>query len=82
MVGITRIWVTDDFFHITIPIGDKKKAFNGEEDFRIPPKILSGEEILEKGYLIPISWEKMKIKSLEYDVNTNCWKKKSLYFFS
>ena len=58
------------------PYWRQKKAFNGEEDFRIPHKILSGEEILEKGYLIPISWEKMKIKSLEYDVNTNCWKKK------
>ena len=80
MVGITRIWVTDDFFHITIPIGDKKKAFNGEEDFRIPPKILSGEEILEKVDLIPISWEKMKIKSLESNVNTNCWKKTKSIF--
>ena len=58
------------------PYWRQKKAFNGEQDFRIPPKILSGEEILEKVDLIPISWGKMKIKSLESDVNTNCWKKK------
>ena len=58
------------------PYRRQKKAFNGEQDFRIPPKILSGEEILEKVDLIPISWGKMKIKSLESDVNTNCWKKK------
>ena len=64
------------------PYWRQKKAFNGEEDFRIPPKILSGEEILEKVDLIPISWEKMKIKSLESNVNTNCWKKKSPYFLS
>ena len=47
------------------PYWRQKKAFNGEQDFRIPPKILSGEEILEKVDLIPISWGKMKIKSLE-----------------
>ena len=41
---------------------------------------MSGEEILEKLDLIPISWGKMKIKSLESDVNTNCWKKKSIFF--
>ena len=62
------------------PYRRQKKAFNGEQDFRIPPKILSGEEILEKVDLIPISWGKMKIKSLESDVNTNCWKKKSIFF--
>ena len=54
------------------PYQRQKKAFNGEQDFRIPIKILSGEEILEKIDLIPISWGKMKIKSLESDVNTNC----------
>ena len=58
------------------PYQRQKKAFNGEQDFRIPIKILSGEEILEKIDLIPISWRKMKIKSLESNVNTNCWKKK------
>ena len=41
---------------------------------------MSGEEILENFDLIPISWGKMKIKSLESDVNTNCWKKKSILF--
>ena len=46
----------------------------------MPPKILSGKEILKKVDLIPISWGKMKIKSLESNVNTNCWKKKSPYF--
>ena len=63
------------------PYQRQKKAFNDEQDFRIPIKILSGEEILEKVDLIPISWGKMKIKSLESDVNTNCWKK-SPYFLS
>ena len=48
----------------------------------MPPKILSEKEILKKVDLIPISWGKMKIKSLESNVNTNCWKKKSPYFFS
>ena len=60
----------------------QRKTFNGEQDFRMPPKILSGEDILENFDLIPISWGKMKIKSLEFDVNTNFWKKKSPYFFS
>ena len=42
----------------------------------MPPKILSEKEILKNFDLIPISWGKMKIKSLESNVNTNCWKKK------
>ena len=58
----------------------QRKTFNGEQDFRMPPKILSGEEILENFDLIPISWGKMKVKSLEFDVNTNFWKKK-VYIF-
>ena len=37
-----------DFFHATILIGDKKKAFNGEQDFQSPPQPLSGEAILHK----------------------------------
>ena len=44
------------------PYRRQKKAFNGEQDFRILPKILSGEEILEKVDLIHISWEKNEDK--------------------
>ena len=38
------------------PFRKQKKAFDGEQEFRSPPQILSGEEILKKINVICNSW--------------------------
>ena len=62
------------------PYRRQKKTFNGEQDFRIPLKILSGEEILEKVGLIPISWGKMKKKISWIWCEHKLLEKKSIFF--
>ena len=70
------------------PYRRQQKAFNGEKELRIEPKILSGEEIKRKVEGINFTWGKQKKsvgtskKSLEEDDESNatkCWNKKSKF---
>ena len=62
------------------PYRKQKKAFDGRQEFRLPPQPLNREEILERVDSICNLWGK-KIKASASDVNiTNCWKKKSIFF--
>ena len=48
------------------PFRKQKKAFNGEQEFRLPPKELTGEEIFTKVDMIHNSWgKKKKVKQCE-----------------
>ena len=80
MVGRTPIWVTDDFFHVTIPIRDKRRHSMVNKILGFLLNFLVGKKYLKKIDLIHVSWKKMKIKSLESNVNTNCWKKTKSIF--
>ena len=63
------------------PFRKQKKAFDGEQEFRPPPQILTGEEILKKVKVICNSWGKKKFNRGKSKVsNPNCWKKKSIFF--
>ena len=63
------------------PFRKQKKAFNGEQEFRLPPKELTGDEIFRKVDTIHNSWGKKKVKQCQSFVNpTSCWKKKSIFF--
>ncbi|KAF7154393.1 hypothetical protein RHSIM_Rhsim01G0019000 [Rhododendron simsii] len=63
------------------PYRRQKKAFNGEQDFRVPPVPLTGEEVLRKVEGIETIWGKNnKTKSSPNDICTKCWKKKSIFF--
>ena len=64
------------------PFRKQKKAFNGEQEFRLPPKELTGDEIFTKVDMIHNSWgKKKKVKQCESFANpTSCWKKKSIFF--
>ena len=42
------------------PFRKQKKAFNGEQEFRLPPKELTGDEIFTKVDMIHNSWGKKK----------------------
>ena len=69
----THINVIDDFFLAIILLGNKKKTFNREQEFRSPPQPLSGEEILRKIDVICNSWGKNKITRDKLNVKTrNC----------
>ena len=77
----THTLAIGNFFHATILIGDKKKAFNGEQDFRSPPQPLGGEAILHKMDNICNSWGKKKVSQDKSKDNVACfWKKKSIFF--
>ena len=77
----THIQVIDVFFLAIILLGNKKKAFNGEQEFGSTSQPLSGEEILRKIDVICNSWEKNKITRGKLNVKTiNCWKKKFIFF--
>ena len=63
------------------PFRKQKKAFNGEQEFRLPPKELTGDEIFRKVDTMHNSWGKKKVKQCQSFVNpTSCWKKKSIFF--
>ena len=63
------------------PYRKQKKAFDGKQEFRSPPQILTGEEILKKINRICNSWGKKKVNRGKSEINnTNCWKKKSIFF--
>ena len=63
------------------PFRKQKKAFNGEQEFRLPPKELTGDEIFRKVDTIHNSWGKKKVRQCQSFVNpTSCWKKKSIFF--
>ncbi|KAL6320534.1 hypothetical protein AAG906_007613 [Vitis piasezkii] len=64
------------------PFRKQKKAFNGEQEFRLPPKELTGDEIFTKVDMIHNSWgKKKKFKQCESFANpTSYWKKKSIFF--
>ena len=63
------------------PFRKQKKAFNGVQEFRLPPKELTGDEIFRKVDTIHNSWGKKKVKQCQSFVNpTSCWKKKSIFF--
>ena len=63
------------------PFRKQKKAFDGEQESRPPPQILSGEEILIKINVIYNSWGKKKFNRGKSKVsNANYWKKKSIFF--
>ena len=61
----------------------QKKAFNGEQEFKLPPKELTGDEIFRNVDMLHNSWgKKKKVKQRESFANpTSCWKK-SLYFLN
>ena len=59
----------------------KKKAFNGEHEFLLPPQPLSEEEILLKMNAICNSWGGKRVRHDKSNmISTNCWKKKSIIF--
>ncbi|RVX22951.1 hypothetical protein CK203_008266 [Vitis vinifera] len=63
------------------PFRKHRKTFNGEQEFRLPPQPLSGEEILLKMNAICNSWGKKRGRHEKSNVTyTNCWKKKSIFF--
>ncbi|RVW11754.1 hypothetical protein CK203_089799 [Vitis vinifera] len=52
------------------PFRKQKKAFNGEQEFRLPPKELTGDEIFTKVDMIHNSWgKKKKVKQCESFAN-------------
>ena len=68
------------FLPLNHPFRKQKKAFNGEQEFNLPPTQLTGEEILRKVDMIHNSWGKKKNKRGKSIVNpTSCWKKKSIF---
>ena len=69
------------FLPLNHPFRKQKKAFNGEQEFNLPPTQLTGDEILRKVDIIHNSWGKKKNKRGKSIVNpTSCWKKKSYLF--
>ena len=69
------------FLPLNHPFRKQKKAFNGEQEFNLPPTQLTGDEILRKVDMIDNSWGKKKNKRGKSIVNpTSCWKKKSIFF--
>ena len=78
----THIPTIEGFFHATIHLKKQKKAFNGEQEFRLPPKELIGDEIFTKVDMIHNSWgKKKKVKQCESFANpTSYWKNKSIFF--
>ena len=81
MEKITHIQDIYDFLQCNHPFRKQKKAFDGEQEFRSSPQILSGEEILKKINVICNSWEKKKFNRGKSKVsNANYWKKKSIFF--
>ena len=63
------------------PLRKQKKAFNGEQEFRLPPKELTGDEIFRKVDTIGTSWGKKKVKRCgSFATHSSCWKKRSIFF--
>ena len=63
------------------PYRKQNKAYDGKQEFRSPPQILTGEEILKKNqWNLQFLGEKNVIWGKIYINNTNCWKKKSIFF--
>ncbi|RVW64870.1 hypothetical protein CK203_066167 [Vitis vinifera] len=58
------------FLSCNHPFRKQKKAFNGEQEFRLPPKELIGDEIFTKVDMIHNSWgKKKKVKQCESFAN-------------
>ena len=70
------------FLPFNHPFRKQKKAFNGEQEFNLPPTQLTGEEILRKVDMIHNSWGKKKNKRGKSIVILQVAGKRSLSFLS
>ena len=65
------------------PFRKQKKAFNGEQEFRLPPKELTGDEIFTKVDMIHNSWGKKKrLNNVNPLLIRQVAGKRSLYFLN
>ena len=65
------------------PYRKQRKAFDGKQEFRSPPQILIGVrnfQTKKKSIEFAILWGKNVNRGKSEVNNTNCWKKKSIFF--